>query len=604
MGRKFTIDEVRSLVRENSECELLSTEYNSIKDILTFRCKCGNEFSTILESFLRAGKRQCKDCGEKLRLEKVCVNEEYIKDWTIKNTNNKFIGAKDGFKSIKELNLEFLCEECKENTFITNWASFRTKKGKRKCEKCSGYTDLNIDKIKKWTLDNTDCILLSSKYTNNSDRNLEFLCGCKKNTFTTNWSSFSNKKNPQNKCKECSGVRTIYSEKEIREYILINSNCNIIDIVDGYKDAHTRNIILTCEECGEDFFTNWTTFKSKNKRVCNKCSNEIKAKDKRMTHEEYVKRIESIHGLEYTVLSKYINSKTQVLIRHNCKDCGNHEWWTNSTVLLKEHGCPICASNKSAMNRRYTHDEYIERVKELHGDKYTVLNEYITVSDKILVRHNSDNCNHYEWEVIPSQLLRDKDTTCPMCANRMKKTTKEFINDLNKFTQNEYEVLSEYINAKTDVTIKHIPCGNVFNAKPTNLLNTVQDGKIYCPYCNISNGEYIIQKYLSQYDIYNEIHKEFDGLTGLGGRNLSYDVYLPNYNLLIEYQGEQHYKHIEGWITKEEFQKQQIHDNLKRQFAKDNGYELLEIPYTEFHNIETILTNKLQLNNENIKTTA
>ncbi len=78
--------------------------------------------------------------------------------------------------------------------------------------------------------------------------------------------------------------------------------------------------------------------------------------------------------------------------------------------------------------------------------------------------------------------------------------------------------------------------------------------------------------------------------------NLSYDFYLPNYNLLIEYQGEQHEKYTLVFHTsKEDFNKQQEHDKRKKDYAKENEIELLEIWYWDFDNIEEIL-NK-QINN-------
>ena len=61
--------------------------------------------------------------------------------------------------------------------------------------------------------------------------------------------------------------------------------------------------------------------------------------------------------------------------------------------------------------------------------------------------------------------------------------------------------------------------------------------------------------------------KTFDGLIGTRGGNLSYDFYLPDYNLLIEYQGEYHDGNVQ-YQTQEEFENQQEHDRRKREYAK------------------------------------
>lgn len=75
------------------------------------------------------------------------------------------------------------------------------------------------------------------------------------------------------------------------------------------------------------------------------------------------------------------------------------------------------------------------------------------------------------------------------------------------------------------------------------------------------------------------------------GNSLRYDFYLPDHNLLIEYDGKQHDKWIEGWITEENFVKQQYHDKLKNKYAKNNNIKLIRIKEKDFDNIEEILEN-------------
>lgn len=86
-------------------------------------------------------------------------------------------------------------------------------------------------------------------------------------------------------------------------------------------------------------------------------------------------------------------------------------------------------------------------------------------------------------------------------------------------------------------------------------------------------------------------------MLGLGNGNLSYDFYLPDYNLLIECQGIQHESWRKNWITKEDFEKQLEHDRRKREYAKKNNINLLEIWYYDMDNIENILIEKLQIKN-------
>ena len=148
-----------------------------------------------------------------------------------------------------------------------------------------------------------------------------------------------------------------------------------------------------------------------------------------------------------------------------------------------------------------------------------------------------------------------------------------------------------------------------------------------CPECQYSKGEEAISNYLidkgcikiDQKDFnklvneekHNKIlyyipQKEFKELIGLGGRLLSYDFYIPKLNFLIEYDGEFHYKPIKLYknepikYAEERFKKQQIHDKLKDEYAKNNNIKLLRIPYWEFNNIEKILDSKIFIYKEDI----
>lgn len=70
---------------------------------------------------------------------------------------------------------------------------------------------------------------------------------------------------------------------------------------------------------------------------------------------------------------------------------------------------------------------------------------------------------------------------------------------------------------------------------------------------------------------------------------MRYDFYLPKKNLLIEYNGEQHYEPRKVFGGEEAFTKRKEYDKLKENYAKTNGFELLVIPYWKFGNIEEML---------------
>ncbi len=80
-----------------------------------------------------------------------------------------------------------------------------------------------------------------------------------------------------------------------------------------------------------------------------------------------------------------------------------------------------------------------------------------------------------------------------------------------------------------------------------------------------------------------EYQKRFDDLRGYGDGKLSYDfaVYKDNELFaLIECQGQQHYIPVEMFGGEEQFAKQQLHDEIKREYAEKLNVKLVEVPYT------------------------
>lgn len=87
--------------------------------------------------------------------------------------------------------------------------------------------------------------------------------------------------------------------------------------------------------------------------------------------------------------------------------------------------------------------------------------------------------------------------------------------------------------------------------------------------------------------------KVFSELKSESGATLRYDFYIPSRNLLIEFNGEQHYVPKEIFGGKREFRIRKHHDWLKRRYAEKHELKLLIIPYTRFNIIEEILKEEL-----------
>lgn len=246
------------------------------------------------------------------------------------------------------------------------------------------------------------------------------------------------------------------------------------------------------------------------------------------------------------------------------------------------------------MRRKRTHESIVAEIATINPD-IEIIDQCDGVMKPVLCRCKICGFDKYEngesWKVIPNNLLQGKG--CPNCNNRLKRTHEDLINSI-KIANPYIEVLGfcEGIQNKVPCKCKicgfdHYPDGTVWEPAINNLLK----GK-GCPNCRKSFGEKRIQMFLEENKIEFVPQKQFDDLLGVHGHNLSYDFYLPIYNLLIEYQGQFH----DGTVVMQSNRKrkiQQEHDMRKAEYAKMNNIELLEIWYWDYKNIKSILKEKL-----------
>lgn len=132
------------------------------------------------------------------------------------------------------------------------------------------------------------------------------------------------------------------------------------------------------------------------------------------------------------------------------------------------------------------------------------------------------------------------------------------------------------------VWICQCSCGRIHKVKASELIR----GGIYsCGHHNISKGEEKICKILDKVSIFYTKEKTFPDLKSDRNGCLRYDFYLPEYNRLIEYDGEQHFKDGDKNFWKDNLIIRQQHDQIKNEYALSHNIPLVRIPYTELKNI-------------------
>lgn len=296
----------------------------------------------------------------------------------------------------------------------------------------------------------------------------------------------------------------------------------------------------------------------------------------KVTNEEFVERVFKLVGKEYTPLTQYITSGKHVKMRHNiCNETYN----VSPSNFYAGYRCPHCSKRASMDTNKFS-----KKIDEIFNGEIKVIGEYKTNHTKIEVKHLK--CNK-TFDVRPSNILQGYG--CPHCARNKKRTIEDIKDEIYELTDGEYECLSnEYINNREKLTMFHNDCNKEYDVTWSNFKQGYR-----CPHCskiNNSRGVKIIKKYLDSNNINYEQEVKVDGcINPETNTNLRFDFYLPDYNLYIEYDGEQHFKPTGNFFTKERFEKIKYLDNLKNEFCAENDLDLVRFNYKQLKNLKKII---------------
>jgi len=275
-------------------------------------------------------------------------------------------------------------------------------------------------------------------------------------------------------------------------------------------------------------------------------------------------------GNEYTFIDEYVNTRTKLTVKHNV--CGMSYMVSPNSFLSHHNRCPYCHGN---IAKHKSNSEFCKEVHNLTGDEYTFLDTYINRSTPIRVRHNI--CGKV-YKVSPGNFLLG--SRCISCRYKEKRLSiSEAMLKVREAIGDSYEIINYPNSVIKPTTVRHKTCGNTFTAR----LSDIYYKHSGCPYCVSSIGEQHICDFLNRNNYHYEFQKRFDNLCD--EKPLSYDFYIPSLGVLIEYQGEQHFKPKNfGGCSKQEanfrLELQKKHDLMKRVYAINHGYTLICPDYT------------------------
>lgn len=240
--------------------------------------------------------------------------------------------------------------------------------------------------------------------------------------------------------------------------------------------------------------------------------------------------------------------------------------------------------------------QFVTKSNEKHNNKYDYSKVvYEGANEKVIII-----CpQHGEFEQTAQAHMRGQG--CSICASearakscraRAEEAGKSFIEKAVVVHGILYDYFNaQYINVHTKLKIGCVIHGTFLQTPAGHLQGQG------CPDCANekraafaeSKGEQAIALWLDEHSIEFVKQKTFEDCRDK--MLLRYDFYLPEYNTLIEFDGQQHYEFVKKFHgTQERFVKCQERDTIKTEYAETNGIHLLRIKYSQEKEIDNILS--------------
>lgn len=330
----------------------------------------------------------------------------------------------------------------------------------------------------------------------------------------------------------------------------------------SYLNAHTK-VKIICPKHGE--FLQTPKHHTNDEYGCNLCGYEQGSKKRTMSAKEFYAKAEKVHKNKY----KYIKSEfknTQSKITVICPVHGAAQQ-IPSNHLYHKKGCNLCGNESTKIKQQMTQETFISRSKKIHNDKY-IYDEavYRGVEKKVRIKCPEHG---YFFQLARTHVVGYGCNKCgrDITTGARRLNTITFIKRAKKIHGNKYDYsLTVYGNNNEDKVIIICKEHGEFLQAPVKHLDA--NG---CNKCQ-NKAEGRIAEYLFKKQI---VYREFKI------KNRYFDFMLPDLNLIIERDGEQHYKDVSLFSRNDKnyLAKQIKNDAYKTKIAKAEGYKINRIPF-------------------------
>ena len=207
-------------------------------------------------------------------------------------------------------------------------------------------------------------------------------------------------------CPLCSGTKKLTTQEFIERARKIHGSKYDYSLSD-YKNSSTP-IKIICHEKDENGIEHGIFLQTPRNHLqgdrCPKCYRSFKK-----TTEEFIIQAKQIHGdkYDYSKVNYQGNKKPIIII------CPKHgEFIQTPLYHLQGHGCQKCYYEKGGISRRIGTEKFIEKAKEIHGNKYNYNKvNYVNSKTKVII-----TCpKHGDFLMTPSKHVSSKQG-CPICS--------------------------------------------------------------------------------------------------------------------------------------------------------------------------------------------
>ena len=221
-------------------------------------------------------------------------------------------------------------------------------------------------------------------------------------------------------CTKCGHERGANKQRKTTEQFVAEAKALYGDKYDYSKVEYTgkdNNVIIICPEHGEFLQSPHNHLAN---HGCPKCAGFLVS-----NQEDFVKRATEVHDGKYSY-EKVLYTRTQDNV---CITCPKHgDFWMLPLNHLRGQGCPKCKYEKFAEDRKLTKEEFIEKARAIHGDKYSYDKvEYKNTNTKVCI-----TCpKHGDFWMEPSNHLYGQQC-CPSCKESLlERTVDDFLKTHN-----------------------------------------------------------------------------------------------------------------------------------------------------------------------------